>query len=35
MKAQRRWIKRVLQDSTQPNIMLPWARRDHQDRAAA
>ncbi len=35
MKAQRRWIKRVLQVSSQTEIVLPWTRRDQQDRAAA
>lgn len=35
MKPQRRWIKRVLQDSANPEIAMPWTRRDQQERAAA
>lgn len=35
MKTERRWIKTVLADSTDPGIILPWARRAHLLSAAA
>lgn len=35
MKPQRRWIKKVLQDSANADIAMPWARQVEQDRKAA